>query len=81
MKTASVRDIRLSFGRLLKSIQDGESVAITSRRKVVATLCPPPTVKSAKRPWADLDSWLAAQPVRSDRNVAAMISEDRDDIR
>ena len=81
MKTASVRDIRLSFGRLLKSVQDGETVAITSRRKVVATLCPPPASKPAKRPWADLDSWLAAQTMRSDRNLAAMISEDRDDIR
>ena len=81
MKTASVRDIRLSFGRRLKSVQDGESVAITSRRKVVATLCPPPAAKPAKRPWAGLGAWLAAQPVRSDRNLAAMISADRDDIR
>ena len=81
MKTASVRDIRLSFGRILKAVQDGETVAITSRRKVVATLCPPPAEKRAKRPWADLGAWLAAQSPRPDRNLAELISDDRSDTR
>ena len=81
MKTASVRDIRLSFGRLLKAVENGETVAITSRRKIVATLGPPPPKQAAKRPWADLDAWLASQPARNDLNLAQMLSEEREDIR
>ena len=38
MKTASVRDIRQNFPRVLAWVQDGEEVAITMRRKVVARL-------------------------------------------
>jgi antitoxin (DNA-binding transcriptional repressor) of toxin-antitoxin stability system len=38
MKTASVREIRLRFPAVLKAVKDGETVAITSRRKIVATL-------------------------------------------
>lgn len=80
MKTASVREIRLAFPSVLKAIQDGESVAITSRRKIVATLCPPPRAPARPRPWADVDDWLASQPRRT-LNVAAILSADRDDLR
>lgn len=40
MKTASVRDIRQNFPRVMAWIADGEQVAITMRRKVVARLVP-----------------------------------------
>jgi antitoxin (DNA-binding transcriptional repressor) of toxin-antitoxin stability system len=40
MKTASVRDIRQNFPKVLAWISDGEQVAITLRRKVVARLVP-----------------------------------------
>jgi len=42
-------------------IQNGESVAITSRRKVVANLVPPPVPKRSRRsrPWANIDVRLA----------------------
>lgn len=40
MKTASVRDIRQNFPRVMAWIADGEQVAITMRRKVVARLIP-----------------------------------------
>jgi len=40
MKTASVRDIRQNFPRIMAWIADGEQVAITMRRKVVARLIP-----------------------------------------
>jgi len=59
MKTDSVREIRLAFPAVLKAVKDGETVAITSRRKVVATLGPPPTDPARKRPWSDLESRLA----------------------
>jgi len=40
MKTASVRDIRQNFPAVMAWIEDGEQVAITMRRKVVARLVP-----------------------------------------
>jgi antitoxin (DNA-binding transcriptional repressor) of toxin-antitoxin stability system len=80
MKTASVRQIRSKFPMVLRMIQNGESVAITSRRKIVATLTPPPAKALAKRPWADVDAYfkrLLAQPgLRV--SGAEMIREDRD---
>jgi antitoxin (DNA-binding transcriptional repressor) of toxin-antitoxin stability system len=42
MKTASVREIRQNFPRVMEWIADGESVAVTMRRKVVARLIPEP---------------------------------------
>ena len=52
MKTASVRDIRQNFPKVLAWISDGEQVAITLRRKVVARLVPEqaPVPAKAKRP-------------------------------
>ena len=81
MKTASVREIRLAFPAVLKAVKDGETVAITSRRKIVATLGPPPAVPAGKRPWSDLARRLAAQPERSALNLAEILSADRDDVR
>jgi len=40
MKTASVRDLRQNFPRIMAWIADGEEVAVTMRRKVVARLIP-----------------------------------------
>jgi antitoxin (DNA-binding transcriptional repressor) of toxin-antitoxin stability system len=40
MRTASVRDLRQNFPRVMAWIADGEQVAITMRRKVVARLVP-----------------------------------------
>jgi antitoxin (DNA-binding transcriptional repressor) of toxin-antitoxin stability system len=66
MKTASVREIRNSFPAVLAHVKNGHSVAITSRRKVVATLSPPPKdEKKNGKPWGDLDEHfdeLLAQP-------------------
>ncbi len=61
MKTATVRQIRNAFPEVLRHIRNGESVAITSRRKVVATLTPPAAPKAASRarPWANLPARLA----------------------
>jgi antitoxin (DNA-binding transcriptional repressor) of toxin-antitoxin stability system len=80
MKTASIRQIRSKFPTVLRMIQDGESVAITSRRKIVATLTPPPAKPPVSRPWADADAYfkrLLAQP-RLRVSGAEMIREDRD---
>lgn len=40
MKTASVRDLRQNFPRIMAWIADGEQVVITMRRKIVARLIP-----------------------------------------
>lgn len=49
MKTATVRQIRNAFPSVLRYIRNGENVAITSRKKVVATLIPPVGIKSVQK--------------------------------
>lgn len=45
MKTASVRDLRQNFPRVMAWIEEGEQVAVTMHRKVIARLIPEkPTV-------------------------------------
>jgi antitoxin (DNA-binding transcriptional repressor) of toxin-antitoxin stability system len=82
MKTATVRQIRNAFPSVLKHIRDGESVEITLRRKVVATLNPPSAKKVARkaRPWAAVDARLASlrrQPMLP-VSGADMLAEERD---
>jgi antitoxin (DNA-binding transcriptional repressor) of toxin-antitoxin stability system len=82
MKTATVRQIRNAFPSVLRIIRNGESVAITSRRKVVATLIPPTANKTARRirPWANLEARFAAiqkQPMLR-LSGAEMLAEERD---
>jgi len=76
MKTASIRQIRNKFPAVLRLVQNGETVAITSRRKIVATLAPPPKQTPAQRPWADLDERFAGPPNHR-LNMAELIAEDR----
>lgn len=40
MKTATVRQLRTEFPKVLKWVNAGQAVAITRRRKVVANLTP-----------------------------------------
>jgi len=58
MKTASVRDIRQNFPAVLRWIEEGENVAITMRRKIVARLIPEraPITRTAPAPDFDLIS-------------------------
>ncbi len=51
MKTATVRQLRTEFPRVLSWVQAGQAVAITRRRKVVANLSPA-TDAPKKRPAA-----------------------------
>jgi antitoxin (DNA-binding transcriptional repressor) of toxin-antitoxin stability system len=54
MKTATVADLRNNFRRISASIDNGESVDITRRGRVVARLVPPIVVskKLVKPDWA-----------------------------
>ena len=80
MKTASVRQIRNAFPSILRLVQNGETVAITSRRKIVATLTPPPKPAPSSRAWADLDQRFAAlkkQPMMRESG-AELMARDRE---
>jgi antitoxin (DNA-binding transcriptional repressor) of toxin-antitoxin stability system len=54
MKTASVRDLRQDFPRILAWIEAGEEVAITMRRQAIARLVPLPRKKQPKRQMPDI---------------------------
>ena len=80
MKSATVRQIRNQFPSVLRLIQNGETVAITSRRKIVAHLVPPSRKPAAPRAWHDLDEWikrLEGQPMLK-VSGAEILTEDRD---
>ena len=82
MRTATVRQVRNAFPEVLRHIRNGETVAITSRRKVVATLAPPTAAKPSKRmrPWANLTARLAElqeQPMLA-VSGADLVAQDRD---
>ena len=53
MKTATVREIRHDFSRVLTWVEDGEQVEITKRKRVVARLVPA-KAKPRKLEWPDL---------------------------
>ncbi len=55
MKTASVRDIRQNFPAVMRWIEEGENVAITMRRKVVARLIPESAPVDRNAPAPDFD--------------------------
>ncbi len=61
MRTATVRQLRNAFPAVLRLIRNGETVAITSRRQVVANLTPPAAAKlpGRTRRWPDLAGRLA----------------------
>ncbi len=45
MKSATLRQLRHQFGTVLSSIEEGETVQISKRGKIIALVCPPPAVK------------------------------------
>lgn len=75
MKTASIRDIRQNFPRVMAWIEDGEQVAVTMRRKVVARLIPEPPPARCRAPVPDFE--VIGREVFGDRTfpVDAMEAE------
>lgn len=45
MKTASVRDLRYRFSEVEAQLRDGEPIAITKRKRVIARLVPEKPVR------------------------------------
>jgi antitoxin (DNA-binding transcriptional repressor) of toxin-antitoxin stability system len=58
MKTASVRDLRQDFPRVLAWVRAGEEVVITMRRQAVARLVPYLRKRKVKRPLPDIAARL-----------------------
>jgi prevent-host-death family protein len=57
MKTATVREIRNEFAKILRWVEDGEQVEITRRKRVVARLVPV-KAKARKIEWPDFQARL-----------------------
>ena len=80
MKTASVRDLRQNFARILAWLDAGEKVAITLRRQAIATLIPCPRRQRARRPMPDLAARLKkvfGERVVPDKAVKAVLDQNR----
>lgn len=75
MKTASVRELRQNFPRVMAWIADGEEVAVTMRNRVVARLVP--EHKTAPGPRAAPDFEAISREIFCDRSFPgdAMESE------
>jgi prevent-host-death family protein len=58
MKTASIRDVRQHFNRILEWVADGEEVAITRRRQPVARLLPITRQQTVRQPMPDVNARL-----------------------
>ena len=80
MKTASVRELRQDFGRILAWIEAGEEVGITLRRQAVARLVPWPQKKAAKRAMPDVAARLrkvfGAKTI-ADRTMKTLMEQNR----
>ena len=80
MKTASVRDLRQDFPRILGWLDAGEEVAITMRRQAVARLIPWPKNRSKKRQMPDIEARLDrvfGEKVISDRTIRNILDSGR----
>jgi len=80
MKTASVRDLRQNFPRVLAWLQAGEKVAITMRRQAIATLVPRAQKQRAQRPMPDLRTRLQkvfGHRVIPDQSMTAIMDQNR----
>jgi len=79
MKTASIRDMRHDFNRVLAWVNNGEEVAITKHRRTVARLVPPSNRKRAA-PMPDIADRLAkvfGGKVISDKAMVAVLDDSR----
>jgi antitoxin (DNA-binding transcriptional repressor) of toxin-antitoxin stability system len=80
MKTASIRDMRHDFNRILAWVSNGEEVAITKHRRTVARLLPAQTRKTVDARMPDIAGRLHkvfGRKVISDKAMGAVLDESR----
>jgi antitoxin (DNA-binding transcriptional repressor) of toxin-antitoxin stability system len=80
MKTASNRDVRHHFSRVLEWVANGEQVDITHRRRSVARLVPVPGRKAGRRRMPDVTARLQkvfGKKVIPDWKVAKIMEANR----
>ena len=80
MKTASIREVRHDFTRILEWVANGEEVAITKRRQTVACLVPATRKKAARAKMPDVMARLHkvfGRRVISDKSMKKILDENR----
>ncbi len=81
MKTATVRDLRNHYTRLLGWIAAGEEVAVSRRGRVIARLVPEPAKQSGRVDWRSSAARRmnkSALTRLSAANAAALLAESQD---
>jgi prevent-host-death family protein len=82
MRTASIRDVRHDFSRVLAWVADGEEVAITKRRETVARLLPVTRRKTTGAKMPDITRRLRkvfGDKVLSDKAMRGLFDDLRGD--
>ena len=82
MRTASIRDVRHDFSRVLAWVAEGEEVAITRRRETVARLLPVRRRKTTGAKMPDITRRLRkvfGEKVLLDQAVRGLFDELRGD--
>jgi antitoxin (DNA-binding transcriptional repressor) of toxin-antitoxin stability system len=77
MKTASVRDLRQNFPRVMAWIAEGEPVALTMRRKVVARLVPEPPPAPAQPDFRARFGRPAPAGAKREKSVVTLLAHER----
>lgn len=80
MKTASIREVRHDFSRILEWVAGGEEVAITKRRQTVARLLPAARRKAARGKMPDVTARLKkvfGRKMISDGTMKQIMDADR----
>ncbi len=80
MKTASIREVRHDFSRILEWVANGEEVAITKRRETVARLLPARRRKTHRARMPDVTARLQrvfGRKVISDKTMREILEDNR----
>ena len=80
MRTASIREVRHDFGRILEWVANGEEVAITKRRETVARLLPARRKKARGASMPDVTARLHkvfGSKVISDEGMKRILDDSR----
>jgi antitoxin (DNA-binding transcriptional repressor) of toxin-antitoxin stability system len=80
MKTASIREVRHDFSRILEWVAGGEEVAITKRRETVARLLPAVRHPRARGKLPDVSARLKkvfGRKMISDQTMRGILDDNR----